>query len=56
MAGLKMASVPLALAALSRDAFVQARLPASVVNVLNFALTLEYLRGEFYNVGVNTAG
>ncbi len=51
-AGLAMASVPVALAAFSRDVFAQGGLPQSVVDVLNFALTLEYLESTFYDLGV----
>ena len=46
MSGLAMASVPIALAALSRDAFGQA--PNTGVGVLNFALALEIFENEFY--------
>lgn len=55
-AGLRMASVPVALAALSRDAFGQAALPAVVNNILNFALTLEELEYEFYVRGTDAGG
>jgi hypothetical protein len=54
--GLAMASVPLALAGMARNAFAQTGLPQAVVDVLNFALTLEELESEFYVVGMNTSG
>jgi hypothetical protein len=45
-AGLAMASVPIALAALSKDAFGQTT--STVQDVLNFALMLEIFEDEFY--------
>ncbi|MDQ2889317.1 MAG: ferritin-like domain-containing protein [Gemmatimonadota bacterium] len=45
-AGLAMASAPIALAALSREAFGQA--PGTVQGVINFALMLEIFENEFY--------
>ncbi|HEX6913246.1 MAG TPA: ferritin-like domain-containing protein [Longimicrobium sp.] len=53
---LALASVPLALAGMARSAFAQSGLPAGIVNVLNFALTLEELEAEFYVTGMNTSG
>ncbi|MDQ3698990.1 MAG: ferritin-like domain-containing protein [Gemmatimonadota bacterium] len=52
-AGLAMASVPVALAALSRDAFAQAQ--PSVTDVLNFALILEIFENEFYKAVLGTS-
>ncbi len=49
-AGLAMASVPVALAALARDAFGQGTaLPADIKTVLDFALALEIFENEFYS-------
>jgi hypothetical protein len=47
-----LASIPLALAATAKDAFGQGGLPKEFVEVLNFALTLEELEAEFYNIGL----
>jgi hypothetical protein len=52
-AGLAMGSVPVALAALARDAFAQA--PASVLEVVQFAYTLENLEYYFYDSALNGA-
>lgn len=54
MAALALGSIPVAFAALARDAYGQT--PADVIDVLQFALTLEYLESEFYNRGVGSAG
>ena len=59
MAGaLAIASLPVAFGLFTRKAFAQGTLPAEIVDVLNFALTLEYLEDEFYRTGLDadTAG
>ena len=53
VAALALGSIPIALGALSKDVYGQA--PADVLDVLQFALLLEYLEGEFYDRGVANA-
>ena len=55
-AGLALGGALLATAALSHDVFAQDGLPSMVVDILNFALTLEHLEAEFYVTGVGTPG
>jgi hypothetical protein len=52
-AGLAMASVPVALAALARDVFAQGGLPANIISILNVALMHEYLESTLYNYGLS---
>ncbi len=57
MAGaLAFASVPVALGMFAKRAFAQGGLPQGIIDVLNFALTLEYLEDEFYQMGIAASG
>lgn len=57
MAGaLAIASLPVAFGLLARKAFAQGGLPQGIIDVLNFALTLEFLEDEFYDLGIASAG
>lgn len=50
-----LATTPVLLAAVSNEAFGQG-LPAQVVSILNFALTLEYLEDDFYKAALSAPG
>jgi hypothetical protein len=52
-AGLALASVPVALAALTKDVYGQT--PSDVTDVLNFALMLEIFENEFYKAVLGTS-
>jgi hypothetical protein len=52
-AGLALGSVPVALAALSKDVFAQT--PADILDVLKFAFILENLENEFYKAVLGTS-
>ncbi len=56
MAGaLAIASMPVAFGLLAKRAFAQGTaLPANIITVLNFALTLEYLEDDFYRLGLES--
>lgn len=50
-----LAAIPFALGSMFNKAYAQTS-STSVVDVLKFALTLEYLEAAFYTKGINTAG
>ena len=57
MAGaVAIASMPVAFGLMAKKAFAQGGLPQGIVDVLNFALTLEYLENEFYQTGLSSSG
>ncbi len=54
-AALALGSIPVAMAALSRDVYAQGTLPANIKGVLDFALALEIFENEFYKAVLGTS-
>jgi hypothetical protein len=54
-AALALGSVPIALAALSRDVFAQGTLPTAIKSVLDLALALEIFENELYKAVLGTS-
>src|ERR1700743_970766 len=50
-----VAALPFAIGTLLKKAYADTA-PSAVVDVLHFALTLEYLESKFYDTGVATSG
>ena len=55
VAALALGSVPIAIAALSKDVYAQGTLPAAVKGVLDFAFALEVFEDEFYKAVLGTS-
>ncbi len=53
---LALTAIPLALGGLFKKSYAQTGTTASVVDILNYALTLEFLESEFYKMGVDASG
>jgi Ferritin-like domain len=57
MAGaLALASMPVAFGLMAKSVFAQGGLPQAIIDVLNFALTLEFLEDDFYQMGIAAPG